>query len=354
MRRRPIFLALLLALVVTGLGVVALVVEGDRRSDLPRPDVRLVQNDGPPPSSDLADVIEAVLPSVVNVKVTQVGFGDLGTVEEGRGEGSGVVIDPAGIVVTNYHVVQDAFEVEVAFTDGDTLRGRVIGIAPARDLALLQVDAEGLPAIELGRSEDLRLGDAVVAIGFPLGLGGATVTSGIVSATERNIRPLGGSELAGLLQTDAAINPGNSGGAMIDAAGRLVGINTAAAQAGSAENVGFAIPIDDAIDIIQEMLDAPGEEQSWLGVALDTQTDRPAALIIGIYPDSPAEEAGLEAGDAILSVDGEPVESAQELIDRIADRPPGATVVLVVSSEAGDRDVRLTLGTRPATFVRPD
>ena len=353
MERRVILLGLLIALVIASVAAAA-VVAVPSASDLEGPDVTLVQNDSPRPASELADVVEQVLPRVVNVKVTELAFGSLGSVEEGQGSGSGVVIDSSGVIVTNYHVVQDAFEVDVAFTDGETMRGRVIAVAPSRDLALIQVAAEKLPAIEFGKSSTLRLGDDVVAIGYPLGLGGPTVTRGIVSATDRDIRPLGGNPLTGLLQTDAAINPGNSGGAMVDLTGRLVGINTAAAQAGSAENVGFAIPADVAVEVIQEMLASPLEEQAWLGVALDTQAETAGALVTGIYPGSPAEAAGIEAGNVVVSLDGERISSARDLIDTVAERPPGAEVILELDTAEGMESLTVTLARRPGSFVQPD
>ncbi|HVM36284.1 MAG TPA: trypsin-like peptidase domain-containing protein [Actinomycetota bacterium] len=353
MERRIILSALLIALALASVATAAVVVV-PTASEQGRPSITLDQDDSPRPASELADVIEAVLPRVVNVQVTELAFGSMGSVEEGQGSGSGVVIDSSGIIVTNYHVVQDAFEVDVAFTDGETMRGSVIAVAPSRDLALIQVAAEKLPAIQFGKSSTLRLGDDVVAIGYPLGLGGPTVTRGIVSATDRDIRPVGGNPLTGLLQTDAAINPGNSGGAMVDVSGRLVGINTAAAQAGSAENVGFAIPADVAVKIIQEMLASPLEEQAWLGVALDTQAETAGALVTGIYPDSPAETAGIEAGNVILSLDGERISSARDLIDTVAERSPGTEVVLELETPQGMESRRVTLARRPGSFVQPD
>jgi S1-C subfamily serine protease len=194
---------------------------------------------------DSAAVAQRVLPGVVYVRVE--GFG-------GTGAGSGVVIDREGTILTNNHVVAGASEVTVVFNDGrhdEPLRGEVVGTAPERDLAVVRVDAGDLTPVELGRSGDLRLGDPVLALGFPLGLG-PTVTQGIVSGLERTIEPSGGPRLEGLLQTDAAINPGNSGGALVDANGRLVGINTAGA--GFAENIGFAIAIDQARPVVEEIL----------------------------------------------------------------------------------------------------
>jgi S1-C subfamily serine protease len=270
-----------------------------------------------------------------------------------------VVIDPQGVIVTNFHVVQGALEVEVKITDGKTFVGEVIGGDQERDIAVIQVDADDLVAIQLGESSLLRLGDEVIAIGFPLGLGGPTVTRGIVSAIDRTIEPEGGLRLEHILQTDAAINPGNSGGAMIDLNGHLVGINTAAAQAGSAENVGFAIPIDEALAVIETILDAPPTSRSWLGVALDDFPDAMAedrdiepggALVTGVFPDSPAERSEIETGDVIFEVNAEEVLTAAQLIDVLRGFDAGDDVTLTIKDEDGTRELTITLEPRPATF----
>ncbi|MGH2807572.1 MAG: S1C family serine protease, partial [Actinomycetota bacterium] len=278
------------------------------------------QDDSPPPESELADVIERVLPSVVNVKVRGIRATDFGT-ENVQGQGSGVVIDAEqGIIVTNFHVVQDATRVDVVFNDGDRVQGTVVGTSAEdestadTDLAVIKVEKDDLTAIKIGKSDSLRLGDDVIALGFPLGLGGPTVTSGILSGDARTIEvpdddaPDGTKDLVGLLQTDAAINPGNSGGPLIDAAGRLVGINTAAASAGSAENIGFAISIDSALPVIRQIISEPPESRAWMGVIIATMDPSIAgelgldpelegAVITDILPDGPAESAGLAPGD---------------------------------------------------------
>ncbi len=202
-------------------------------------------------AGSLADAVERVLPSVVNVRTRSFGGG--------AGEGSGVVLDRRGIIVTNNHVVEGTTSVSVVFNDElhrRPLAGTVIGTAPERDLAVIRVRATNLVPLRVGRSSTLRLGDAVFAVGFPLGLGGPTVTSGIVSGLDRTIEGRNG-KLTGLLQTDAAINPGNSGGALVDRFGRLIGINTAAVSHASAENVGFAIAIDGALPVITRIRRVP-------------------------------------------------------------------------------------------------
>lgn len=203
-----------------------------------------------------AAMLEQVLPSVVNVRVTQVVFDPFGGQQEQAAEGSGVIVSSDGLIVTNAHVVEDATSVEVEFTDGrEPLDATVLGVDSSRDLAVIDVDADDLTPIAVGDSSSLKLGDEVFAIGFPLDLG-PTVTGGIVSGTDRSVEVQDGPairRLSGLLQTDAAINPGNSGGALVNAAGELVGIPTVAAQASAAENVGFAVSVDSATAFVRQV-----------------------------------------------------------------------------------------------------
>jgi S1-C subfamily serine protease len=203
-------------------------------------------------------MIARVLPSVVNVRVVQ--EGSARGVGEINAEGSGVILTPSGLILTNNHVVQDAVHLQVVFASRQaTVAGTVVGTDPKHDLAVIKVDATGLTPLPLGESSDLQLGETVYAIGFPLDLG-ITVTRGIVSGLDRSIAINGESgveHLEGLIQTDAAINPGNSGGALVDASGRLVAINTAGVSATSADNVGFAISIDEALPIVKQILTEP-------------------------------------------------------------------------------------------------
>lgn len=336
--------------------------DADRAADPQRSPV--VQATDEPPHSELSDVVAEVLPSVVNVKVESVSLSETSQPLEGSGEGSGVVIDESGIILTNFHVVAGAVSVRVVFTDDrEPLEGQVIGGDPERDLAVIQVEADDLDAIPVGNSERMRLGDGVVAIGFPLGLGGPTVTSGILSGTDRRIQAqasFGIEELVGLLQTDAAINPGNSGGPLVDLRGRLVGINTAVA--GSAENIGFAIAIDEALPVVNEILTEPADRQAWLGVQLANITspviadelgvpaDLQGALVFAIIPGSPAAGADLAEGDVVVAIDGEPVTSREELIAALAEMDPGTRAELTVVSAEGEREVSVELAQRPVTF----
>ena len=319
---------------------------------------RFEQDDAPPPRSKTADVIEQVLPSLVNVKVR--GFSAAG---ETQGEGSGVVIDPDGIIVTNNHVVQDAVQVRVIFTDdSEPVEGTVIGTVPDRDLAVITVSRTGLTPIKIGSSANLRLGDDVIALGYPLGLGGPTVTKGIVSGTNRSLRiPRAGDEplqFRGLLQTDAAINPGNSGGPLVDSAGRLVGIDTAAAGASAAENVGFAIAIDSALPVVEEILSEPADERAWLGVLvsevdasvaaeLGLDPDQTGVLITQIVPDAPADTAGLEEGDVIVAIEGQDIETFDDLTRVLSRFDPGETISVEIVTAEGSDQVQVELEQRP-------
>jgi S1-C subfamily serine protease len=332
------------------------------------PELDLDQDDAEIGENTVTEVVKETLPSVVNVRVKNFGSNPFtGEFEEGRGQGSGVIIGKEGIILTNNHVIEGAVEVNVVFNDGrDPLEGQVIGAIPENDLALIRVEADDLNAIEVGRSDSLDLGESVVAIGFPLGLGGPTVTQGIISGLERTISvdDQGQSKsLEGLLQTDAAINPGNSGGALVDMAGRLVGINTAGVQASSAENIGFAIAIDEAVPVVEEILEDPPEKQAWMGVSLgsiesssaaaqfDLDPDLRGALVMGLIPSSPAEEAGLEEGDVIVEIDGEAIGSADDITSVLRDRDPGETVTIEYVGLDGEREsVDLELGSRPAVF----
>jgi putative serine protease PepD len=330
---------------------------GDDDGPDPVQGVELQQSERPPPRSPIAEVVEEVLPSVVNVKVE--GFG-------GEGEGSGVVIDRRGIVLTNSHVVAGSTDVQIVFNDGKEIDGKVLGADPDMDLAVVQVDESGLDAIEIGNSSDLQLGDEVVALGFPLGLGGPTVTKGIVSGEDRTIEADSGFAgiecLVGLLQTDAAINPGNSGGALVDRAGRLVGINTAAA--GQAENIGFAIAIDQALPVIDEILEEPGSERAWLGVFsrtmepglafdLGIDPDLEGAVVVDVVPDSPAADAGVERGDVIVEVGGEEISTNSDLTSALTRLDPGRRVGLSVVRPGGEEEsVEVELGERPGSFVQ--
>jgi S1-C subfamily serine protease len=312
----------------------------------------------PDRTGSLAEAVARVLPSVVNVRTESFGGG--------RGEGSGVVLDRRGIIVTNNHVVEGTTRVTVVFNDElheRPLAGTVIGTAPEKDLAVIRVRATDLVPLPLARSSSLRLGDAVFAVGFPLGLGGPTVTAGIISGLDRTIDGRNG-KLTGLLQTDAAINPGNSGGPLVDRSGRLVGINTAGVRLAEAENVSFAIAIDEALPVIDEIRKAPPASTAWLGIAFSSVDSESAAVQLGlegsvrgaaittVYAGGPGEKAELAVGDVIIAADDRPVDSAADLNAVIADRDPGDELDLEVIDTAGPRLVTVAV-TRRAPGALP-
>ena len=306
----------------------------------------------PAASGSLADVVERVLPSVVNVRTKSFGGGE--------GDGSGVVLDRAGIILTNNHVIEGTTSVTVVFNDElhtRPLPGTVIGTSPERDLAVIHVAANDLIPLHLARSSTLRLGDAVIAIGFPLGLGGPSVTSGIVSGLDRTIDGRNG-KLTGLLQTDAAINPGNSGGPLVDRLGRLVGINTAGVRLAEAENVSFAIAIDGALPVIERIRRQRPATQAWLGVSYNSVDTDTAAVQLGldasvrgaavtvVYPGGPGEDADLAVGDVITVADDVPINSAADLAKLLANRKPGDELDLELIDSRGPRLVTVKLTRR--------
>jgi S1-C subfamily serine protease len=242
------------------------------------------------------------------------------------------------------------------------MSGTVVGTDPQHDVAVVKVDAAGLTPVTLGRSSALRLADTVYAIGFPLDLG-VTVTRGIVSGLNRSLAVNGESgnveHLVGLLQTDAAINPGNSGGPLVDAAGQVVGINTAGASAAAADNVGFAIAIDDALPVIKQILTEPAGRQAWLGVetvtvnsaataaALGLSPNARGAAVVGVIPSSPAADAGIRIREVIVSLDGRAIRSASALSEALAGLAPGRMVRVALVTASGSRSVSVRLGQRP-------
>ena len=305
----------------------------------------------PATQGSIAAAVERVLPSVVSVRTSSFGGGE--------GEASGVVFDRGGLILTNNHVVEGTTSVTVSFNDGahEALPAEVVGTEPGRDLAVIRVDARDLRPIRLARSTGLRLGDPVIAIGFPLNLGGPTVTSGIVSGLDRTIEGPNG-ELTGLLQTDAAINPGNSGGPLVDRAGRLVGINTAGIREDGTEGIGFAIAIDGALPVIERLSRGAPAGEAWLGVSFSSVDSESAAVRLGldssvrgaaitvVYPGGPGEKAELAVGDVVTVADDVPVRNANALQRVLASRDVGDEVDLEVIDSRGPRLVTVKLARR--------
>jgi putative serine protease PepD len=291
-------------------------------------------------NSSIQGIVAKVQPAVVSIRT---GSG------RGSGAGTGVVLSADGEVMTNAHVVDGASNVRVLLAGESQARpARVVGADDSEDLALLKVDgANGLATAELGRSKDVQVGEDVVAIGNALGLGGTpTVTRGIVSALNRSV-----SSINGLIQTDAAINPGNSGGPLVNAAGQVVGINTASAGArgGGAENIGFAIPVDKARMVVDRL--RKGEKAAptgYLGVSTSEVDDGSAgAQVEEVVPGSPAASAGLEPGDVISALSGEPVATSGELAAAVRERRPGDQVDITFRRRGQTRTARVALAARP-------
>ncbi len=316
-----------------------------------------------------ADAVEKATPAVVNVhtakRVARASnplfddplyrrlFGDANVPQQERIEtslGSGVIISDRGYVLTNNHVIADAEAIQVALFDGRVAPARVVGSDPETDLALLFVDLKNLPAITIGDDTDLRVGDVVLAIGNPYGLG-QTVTQGIVSATGRNY--LGLNIFENFIQTDAAINPGNSGGALINAYGDLVGINTAFfTRAGGSQGIGFAIPVALARGVMEHLIEYGRVIRGWLGV---TPAGGPAVgasgpivgVVVGaVVPGSPAASAGLGVGDVITHLDGDPVLDGRDALNRVASMRPGTVVELEVLRDGRAMTIEATIGER--------
>ena len=308
---------------------------------------------------DVHAVLAAVQDAVVAINVE--GIGQLGP---SQGAGSGMIISSDGLVVTNNHVIEDATSISVTLADGRDAAADLVGSIPSNDVALIRIrDAEDLSTVVFGSSSDLRVGDPVVAIGNALGLGGTpSVTAGIVSALGREIsQPIA---LDDLVQTDAAIYPGNSGGPLVNAAGEVVGVNTAVAPnatGGGAENLGFAISIDQLKPLIEELKEGGGEVAigAFLGVrSVDLDDLLPAVLdrfgidldrgaFVGeVVSGSAAEDAGLQAGDVITAIDGEEISSAADVGEVIAALEPGDEVELTIVRDSRERTIRATLGSR--------
>ena len=284
------------------------------------------------------------------------------------GVGSGVIFDSHGWIITNKHVVAGSSQLQVALQDGRQFSGTIYGIDTLTDLAIVKVEATGLPTAPIGNSSTAKVGQLAIAIGSPLGTYTNSVTAGIISAFGRTIQVQDGTQINNLIQTDAAINPGNSGGALLDANGDVVGINTAVAQ--TAEGIGFAIPINIAKPIMEQALAGQKLARPWIGIryqALTLQIADQEKLPVStgawlapasagsstspaVVPDSPAAKAGLKEGDIITAVDGIPITAVTPLDDVLTQYTPGSTVALDVLRDGKTITLTVTLGTRPANL----
>jgi putative serine protease PepD len=292
----------------------------------------------------VADVAAAVLPSVVSIAVQS---------SSGAGTGSGVVLDDEGHVLTNNHVVESGVEgdISVVFSDGRRASAKVVGLDPVTDLAVLDLeDVEELAPIALGRSSEVRVGDAVVAIGSPLGLSG-TVTTGIVSGLGRTVRTDPQTPLLGAIQTDAAINPGNSGGALVDDQGRLIGINTAISTRGGGGSIGlgFAIPVDEARSVADDLIRTGKAEHPALGVAAASVTldeGRAGVRLEDVSSGGSAGEAGLRAGDVVVAVDATEVATVDQLVLTLRGHEVGEAVTVTYLRDGRERTAQVVLTAR--------
>jgi serine peptidase DegS len=350
----PRWLTFIIGWIIAGLALALVIVALDpqllRSHPLLAPIVTAPQTASFPGRETYATAVERAAPAVVNVytarlvteRVAPSGldqlFGNFLPRYRQRVErslGSGVIVDTLGHIVTNHHVIANADSIKVQLADGRVADATIVGRDPDTDLAVLHIDLTPLPVVSFGRSDRLRVGDVVLAIGDPIGLS-QTVTHGIVSATGRE--QLGIATFEDFIQTDAAINFGNSGGALIDTSGALIGINTAiVAKNLGVEGIGFAIPVNLVRGVLNDIVAHGRVIRGWIGIVPEDVSDAQAAqlglarggvLISNLYVGSPAQQAGLQAGDILIAIDGKPLASAQETIANIAARAPGTTLTI--------------------------
>lgn len=322
----------------------------------------------------LADAAKKAIPSVVNVYTSQAPakrrpgllddpdlrrfFGEPAEDETRQGLGSGVIVSGDGHILTNNHVVEGADEIAVLLSNGRTSQARVIGTDPETDLAVLKADIGTLQPTTFGNSEKLRVGDLVLAIGNPFGVG-QTVTQGVVSATGRN--RVGINTFESFIQTDAAINPGNSGGALVDAAGNLIGINTAIlSPSGGSLGIGFAIPASLAKQVLEQIVTRGRVARGWIGIAAqdaalgsdDAASNLKGALVTQLLRGGPADKAGLAPGDVIVAVGDHHVGDTVDLINETAALAPGQVIAFTIIRSNRKFALNITLGQRPVAPKR--
>jgi serine protease DegQ len=274
--------------------------------------------------------------------------------------GSGVIVSANGYILTNHHVVDAAAEIQIALSDGRSLPAHVVGADPETDLAVLKIDASGLPAISFAQPDSIKVGDWVLAMGNPFGVG-QTVTAGIVSALGRT--HLGINTFENFIQTDAAINPGNSGGALVDSSGNLVGINSAIySRTGGSQGIGFAIPVSIARQVMEQIIKNGGVTRGWVGVevqdlspelsdSLNLKQQQEGALIAGVLKGGPADLGGIRPGDVLLSVNAHPVKDSSTLLNLIAALKPDEDVQITVARKDQTLPLKIRVGRRPLQRV---
>ena len=322
-------------------------------------------------SSAVIDAAAKAGPAVVRILVTGTATDAFGTSIPEQGVGSGIIFDAKGWILTNKHVVTNsngttAIALTIELKDGHQSKGSVYGIDTLTDLAIVKIDANGLPEATIGSSADLQVGQLAIAIGSPLGTYSNSVTSGIVSATGRTVTVDSGERISNLIQTDAAINPGNSGGPLLDAVGNVIGVNTAVAT--GSNGIGFAIPIDIARPIMQEALAGKELARPYIGIRyetitpqlqqsehlsvdhgalISTATDSSGATLEAVVKDGPAARAGIKEGDIIVAVGGDAIDAEHPLDLVLAGFAPGQAVDLKILRGSSTITVSVTLGTRP-------
>ena len=350
------------------------------------PSLKLADPSEGPSRNSFAPIVKKVLPEVVNIscsKVVKTSADSMGQMPEGmpmdpffrqffgdnfghqfnapredreRSLGSGVIVSPDGYILTNNHVVAGATDIQVTTSDKQEYKARIVGTDPRTDIAVLKIDATNLPAITIGDSSKIQVGDTVLAIGDPFGVG-ETVTSGIVSGLGRT--NLGIEDYEDFIQTDAPINPGNSGGALVNDRGELIGINTAILSRGSggSEGVGFAVPANLARNVMAQLVTNGKVTRAYLGVYIQEVTPQLAkafgenepngALVGEVTPGSPAEKSGLQKGDIIVELNGKPIEDSNQLRMTISMMAPDAIANLKVLRNGSERDIAVKLGVLP-------
>ncbi|UJP06528.1 MAG: Do family serine endopeptidase [Nitrosomonas sp.] len=269
--------------------------------------------------------------------------------------GSGVIVSPSGYVLTNHHVIETAEDVEVALVDGRKAKAKLIGSDPETDLAVLKIGLKDLPAMVFGQSQHIKVGDVVLAVGNPFGVG-QSVTMGIVSALSRS--GVGINTFEDFIQTDAAVNPGNSGGALTDTSGNLVGINTAIySRSGGSLGIGFAIPIHVASQIMEKIIQSGSVTRGWLGVSMQDLTGELAesfdienlsgALVASVLKDGPADKAGIKPGDILTAIEGKSLKNSSEILNHVAALPPGDAVTVTIIRNKQRQSFPIKVGVRP-------
>ena len=340
-------------------------------------DVPVLQAQSGPPTASYREAAGKAMPAVVNILTSKASreahpilkdpffrrfFGDRMPPEEQMSSlGSGVIVSGEGYILTNFHVVEGADQIEVGLADGRKAAARVVGTDPETDLAVIRISERNLPVMVLGQPDEARVGDVVLAIGNPFGVG-QTVTMGIISAVGRNNLHI--NHFENFIQTDAAINFGNSGGALVDIHGNLLGINSAIySQTGGSIGIGFAIPVSTARNVLESIIKSGQVVRGWIGIESQDITPELAdsfglgresgAIIAGVVRNGPADRAGVRPGDILLAVEGKIVKNTGDMLNLIAQLAPGAKAKLKLMRQNRESTVDVTVGKRPRASSQP-